>query len=33
MMFHMLHEMLSLISIKELCEFIYVKLLKQVKFC
>jgi len=28
MMFHMLHEMLTTISIKMLCDFIYVLLLK-----
>ena len=32
-MFYMLHEMMSILVIKSLCEFIYVNLLKQVKFC
>jgi hypothetical protein len=32
-MFYMLLEMMSILMLKKLCEFIYVKLLKQVKFC
>ena len=32
-MFHLLHEMLPLIAIKVLCDFIYVNLLKQLIFC
>jgi hypothetical protein len=32
-MFHMLQEIMSMLMIKELHEFIYVKLLKQVQFC
>ena len=32
-MFYVLREMLSWSSIKELCEFIFENLLKQVKFC
>jgi hypothetical protein len=32
-MFHLLHEMMSMFMIQKLCEFIYVKLFKQIKFC
>jgi hypothetical protein len=32
-MFHMLHEMMSIMVIKKLCDFIYMNLPKQVKFC
>ena len=32
-MFLMLYEMMSILVIKKLCEFIYVNLLKQLKFC
>jgi uncharacterized membrane protein len=32
MMFHMLHEMLTTLVINVLCNFIYVNLLKQLKF-
>jgi hypothetical protein len=33
MKFHMLHEMITTLMTKVLYEFIYVKLLKQLKFC
>ena len=32
MMFRMLHEMLTMLMLKVFCEFIYVKLLKQINF-
>ena len=32
-MFHMLHEMMSILMFKVLWELMYVNLLKQVKFC
>jgi hypothetical protein len=30
--FHMLHEMMSMLMIKKFCDFVYIKLLKQLKF-